>query len=144
MITVSVLTKASKEVLQDLNRLMAQLRPGQPVRRGSLSELAEIIGNKHTAVVVAKEGSRIIGAATLFIIQKVGRRTGHVEDVVVDQGYRGQGVGEKVMRKLIAVARAKKLHSIALTSRPERVAGNKLYQKLGFARKETNVYRLKL
>lgn len=145
MITVTVLSEASEDVLHDLNYLMEELRKDQsPLRQASLSELKGILANKNIAVVVAKHGKRIVGVATLYVIQKIGKRVAAAEDVVVHSDYRGQGLGEKIIRKLIAVARARKAQSIGLTARPSRIAGNKLYQKMGFVQKETNVYRLKL
>ena len=77
-------------------------------------------------------------------MQKLDKRIGSVDDVVVDNAYRGQGLGAAIMHKVIEVAQEQKLKALSLTSRPARVAGNKLYQKLGFVQKETNVYRLKL
>jgi ribosomal protein S18 acetylase RimI-like enzyme len=145
MVIVTVLTKASKEALQDLNGLMRELREGQSGSKpATLTELKQILADKNTVVIVAKDGERIVGVATLTIIQKLGKRIAYVEDVVVGSAFRGQGVGEKMMRKLIAVARTKKVMKLGLTSRPARVAGNELYQKVGFTQKETNVYRLNL
>lgn len=144
MVIVTVLTEASKEIVQDLNVLMHELREGQTVSDGTLPELKQVLADKNTTLVVAKDGDRIVGVATLYVIQKIGKRIATVEDVVVASSYRGQGLGEKIMQKIIAVARMRKVQTIGLTSRPERVAGNKLYQKLGFTQKETNVYRLKL
>ena len=64
-----------------------------------------------------------------------------VEDVVVDDGARGKGVGKSLMRH--AMEQAKKLgaKTVDLTSRPSREAANKLYQSLGFETRQTNVYR---
>ena len=112
-----------------------------PATAGTLSD---ILKNGDAVFIVAKDDDRIIGVASLYVMRKIHKNTGSVEDVVVDEGYRGQGLGEKIMLKLIEVARAKGLQTLTLTSRPERVAGNKLYQKLGFVIKETNAYRLQL
>lgn len=144
MVIVTVLTEATKETLQDLNVLMHELREGQTVSDGTLPGLKQMLADKNTTLVVAKDGDRIVGVATLYVIQKIGKRIATVEDVVVASDYRGQGLGEKIIRKLIAIARTKKVTTLGLTSRPARVAGNKLYQKVGFVQKETNVYRLKL
>jgi ribosomal protein S18 acetylase RimI-like enzyme len=143
MVTVSLLKEASEEGLADLNRLMDQLRADNQ-RQGILKELKQIIADPNIALAVAQDGKKIVGAASLYIIQKIGKSTGYIEDVVVDEAYRGRGLGTKLMTTLIEVAREKELLSISLTSRPARVAGNKLYQKMGFEQKETNVYRLKL
>jgi ribosomal protein S18 acetylase RimI-like enzyme len=82
--------------------------------------------------------------ATLYLFTKFGKRSGQVEDVVVDSDFRGQHLGEEIMQRIIEVARDNKVATLHLTSRPVRVAANKLYQKMGFEKKETNVYRLRI
>ena len=66
---------------------------------------------------------------------------GWIEDVVVDQAARGQGVGRMLTQALLDKARALGMKQVYLTSRPGRVAANQLYQSMGFVRRETNVYR---
>jgi len=138
------LKKESKSALDDINNLLIQLRGDTSNNRGSLNDLHEVVKNQNVVMVVAKDGERIVGMGFLYLIIHVGRRSGHVEDVVVDKDYRGQGLGERIMKDLIGAARKNKLETIYLTSKPERLAANHLYQKLGFAPKETNVYKLSL
>ncbi len=143
MVTISLLKEVSEENVTDLNRLMDQLRADN-ARHGTLDELKQIVSSTDIALAVAQDDKKIVGTAALYTVRKIGKSTGYVEDVVVDEAYRGQGLGQKLMTLLIETAREQQLLSFGLTSRPERVAGNKLYQKLGFTIKETNVYRLKL
>ena len=138
------LKEVSKSILDDVNGLLAQLRGDESKNHGTVAELNEVVGNKGVAIIVAKDGKRIVGMGFLYLMVHIGRRTGHIEDVVVDEAFRGQGLGEKIVQKLIAAARENNLGTIYLTSRPSRVAANKLYQKLGFMEKETNVYKLPL
>jgi ribosomal protein S18 acetylase RimI-like enzyme len=146
MIEIEQLREVTEENVLELNELMRQLRKDHTVEtsQASLAQLQEMVADKNTILIVAKDGQRIVGMALLVIILKIGKSIGSVEDVVVHEEYRGQGLGEKIMKEVIAVAKARKLLTLGLTSRPIRVAGNKLYQKLGFTIKETNVYRLKL
>ena len=65
-----------------------------------------------------------------------------IEDVVVDSSARGKGVGEALIQFAVAYVKDQNITSINLTSSPDRVAANKLYQKLGFIKRQTNVYRL--
>jgi ribosomal protein S18 acetylase RimI-like enzyme len=67
-----------------------------------------------------------------------------VEDVVVDEAARGQGVGEELTRAALLAAAEKGAQEVNLTSRPAREAANRLYQRMGFQRRETNLYRLTL
>ena len=141
--TITVLEKSSKEALDDLNVLMRQLRKEQVNKKdGTLSELQDIVDAKNVWMIVAMDEGRIVGTGTLYALQKIGKRIGHVEDVVVHADYRGNGLGEKIMRHIIELAKQQKVTTLNLTSRPGRSAANKLYQKVGFKLKETNPYRL--
>ena len=86
----------------------------------------------------------LVGLASLFVIEKIEYTTGAIEGVVVDENYRRQGVGQAMMRALINQAKELELVHLDLTSNPTRVAANRFYQKLGFEKRNTNVYRLKL
>ncbi len=143
-IKITQLKKADTAAVRDLNHLMKQLHTGYWRHVGSLSDVRNIVSDKKIVMIVAQDGRRIIGAGTLYVLTKVGRNSGTVEDVVVDAAYRGQGLGEKIVRALIKSARAKKVKTLCLTSRPARVAANKLYQKLGFKLEKTNPYTLRL
>jgi ribosomal protein S18 acetylase RimI-like enzyme len=64
-----------------------------------------------------------------------------IEDVVVDETQRGKGIGKELMLFAINYLKALGAESVALTSRPSRLAANRLYQKIGFIQYETNVYK---
>ena len=66
-----------------------------------------------------------------------------IEDVVVDESFRGQGLSKLLVAHAVEFVKAKQVPSLMLTSNPKRIAANKLYQAMGFERKETNVYRMK-
>lgn len=142
MITIKELTKASPRSLKDIHALVHQLSERLP--KCSIKLLRKIVADRNVELWVARDGNRIIGMGTLAVVIIPEGERAQVEDVVVDEKYRGQGLGEKLSKKLIARARARKISSITLSSRSSRVVANKLYQKLGFSIKETNVYRLNL
>ena len=66
-----------------------------------------------------------------------------IEDVVVDEAFRGQGLSKLLVAHAIEFTKSQGIPSLMLTSNPKRIAANKLYQAMGFERKETNVYRMK-
>ena len=66
-----------------------------------------------------------------------------IEDVVVDETFRGQGLSKLLVAHAIEFTKSQGIPSLMLTSNPKRIAANKLYQTMGFGRKETNVYRMK-
>jgi ribosomal protein S18 acetylase RimI-like enzyme len=67
-----------------------------------------------------------------------------IEDVVVDETLRGRGTGAALTQAGIALARERGAGAVNLTSRPSREAANRLYQRLGFQQRQTNVYILRL
>jgi len=136
------LRKADAKIVREVNALLSQLRSDD--KGGSLKDLTKVVSDKNIVVMVVKDGARIIGIATLYILPKLGRVNGHIEDVVIDGAYRGQGLGESLMRELISVAKKRKLTSLYLTSRPQRVAAHRLYHKVGFKVKETTVFKMSL
>ena len=131
----------------DVNRLLKQLNFKS--KELTVKRLLDVI--KTSRLLMARDSgdqrsgeSRVVGMATLVPVEKLMGRTGRVEDVVVDQGYRGQGIGRRLMELIVVEARRLGLEKLELTSSPERKAANKLYKRLGFKRKDTNVYRLDL
>jgi ribosomal protein S18 acetylase RimI-like enzyme len=53
-------------------------------------------------------------------------------------------VGELLNRAALDEARSRGAKDVSLTSRPSREAANRLYQRIGFERRDTNVYRFTL
>jgi ribosomal protein S18 acetylase RimI-like enzyme len=66
----------------------------------------------------------------------------YLDDLIVDEAFRGHGLGSKLLQKAISLAKEKDAAYVDFTSRPRRIAGNTLYEKLGFKKRDTNVYRL--
>ncbi len=102
------------------------------------------LSQPHLYQIGAFDAQQLIGLASLFIIQKIEVKVGLIEGIIVDQNYRGQGIGTQLMHYLITQAQKLNLHHLDLTSNPKRLAANKLYTKLGFLKRNTNVYRLVL
>jgi ribosomal protein S18 acetylase RimI-like enzyme len=93
-------------------------------------------------VLVARDvDGTIIGSMTLVVFRIPTGIRAWIEDVVVDGDARGRGVGEALNRRAIEVARSRGAKTVDLTSRPSREAANRLYQRIGFVARETNVYR---
>ena len=90
------------------------------------------------------DAGSIIGTVTIVPLYKLSGLKGSVEHVLVDEAYRGKGLGEKLMRHAIEYAKQQGMGKLFLTVEPERVVAKKLYQKLGFTKKETDFYQLSL
>src|ERR1700722_263924 len=144
MITISRLKEASDAAVKEINLLLPQVRSDPSQHKGSLSDLQSIVDSNVTTMIVAKDSKMIIGMATIHIVNNMGKRIAHLDDVVVDEGYRRQGFGTKMIYELIEVAKLKGVSQIRLTSRSARVAANKLYQQTGFKIGNTDVYVMNL
>ncbi len=142
--TIGTLSKADAKMRTDINNLLSQIRSAGESHVTTMAELNAIVADKNIVVVIAKDGTRIVGMATLYLLQKFGKRIGRVEDVVVDSAYRGRGLGRTMMEKIIAIARARKIQALRVDSRPVHSVANKLYHSLGFSIKKTNPYRMEL
>ena len=135
--------QADEELVAALARLLPQLSPDAPLP--SLDDLAEVVATPATALLVARdEGGAIVGSLSLVLERHTTGLDAVVHDVVVDEAARGQGVGEALTREAIGLARAAGARRVDLTSRPHRAAAHRLYERLGFFRHDTNVYRLVL
>jgi ribosomal protein S18 acetylase RimI-like enzyme len=62
----------------------------------------------------------------------------------VDESARGRGSGDALTLRAVELAREAGARSVELTSRPTREGANRLYRRLGFEERETNVLRLTL
>jgi ribosomal protein S18 acetylase RimI-like enzyme len=106
-----------------------------------------MVGSPAITLLVAREpdaGSEIVGSLTLVMFRIPTGLRAWIEDVVVEASQRGKGIGEALTREALAAAQEAGATSVDLTSRSSREAANRLYQRMGFERRETNVYRYKL
>jgi ribosomal protein S18 acetylase RimI-like enzyme len=136
-VTIEVADRATQEVLDGLNRILPQLSSSAPPL--TLVQLDEICVND--TVFIARDSGVIVGSLTLVIFRLPTGLRAWIEDVVVDEAARGKGVGEKLNKAAIKATFDSGARTLDLTSRPSREAANRLYQKLGFKARETNVYR---
>lgn len=138
-VPVEIASQASEELVAACHRLIPQLSSSaQPI---TVSELAEIIDSDSTLIFVARIDNKIVGLLTLAIFRIPTAMRAWIEDVVVDSSARGHGVGEALNHAAIAEAKRRGASTVDLTSRPSREAANRLYQRLGFVKRDTNVYR---
>lgn len=136
------LEKITPNIIQAFKRLIPQL--STDCHLPSEKDLTDIINSESTNLFVAEDNNEIIGTLSL-IFNKI--PTGNkvwIEDVVVDKASRGKGVGKELILFAMKYVKNKNFESINLTSSPERIGANKLYQKLGFFKRNTNVYRIQI
>lgn len=143
--TIFELGKVTLEVLDAFQRLIPQLTKYSPPP--TPDALIKMIESPHTIIFLARypdHGGDIVGTATLAIFQTPTGNHGWIEDVVVDQNFRSKGIGKALTEACLQKAGEMGLREVNLSSNPSRAAANKLYQSMGFTRRETNVYRYPL
>ena len=140
---VEIATTLTPAIVDAVERLVPQLSSSSPPP--STAELGEVVGSPATDLFIAlDDGGTIVGMSTLAAFRTPTGMRAWVEDVVVDDAGRGQGVGTALTQAMLDRARERGCVTVDLTSRPSREAANRLYRSLGFAPRETNVYRFDL
>jgi ribosomal protein S18 acetylase RimI-like enzyme len=135
-------TGVTPELTAAFERLIPQLSSSNPPPPAAALE--EIVASPATVLLVARIDGEIVGSLTLALFRIPTGLRAWIEDVVVDGGARGRGVGEALNQAALAHARSVGARTVDLTSRPSREAANRLYQRIGFVERETNVYRYSL
>ena len=167
-ISISEATQPDVLLLDSINSLLSSLSPNAPaVTNDVLKELIEdpatrlllatintpsakegsskgrVVGGEGSSEggTVGEDGKKIVGMLTLAVFRIPSGVRAWIEDVVVDTEMRGNGIGAALVRRAIEIAQESKAKTVDLTSRPSREAANRLYQRLGFEQRLTNVYR---
>ena len=138
-ITIETIEKVDDELVEAWQRLMPQLSASAELP--SAQWLETILASDSELFVARHPDAGIVGSLTLVLTCIPVGRKAWIEDVVVDGNFRGKGIGEALTKAAIARAQAAGARNINLTSRPDREAGNRLYERLGFELKNTNFYR---
>jgi ribosomal protein S18 acetylase RimI-like enzyme len=130
----------SAELTAAMGRLVGQLSSSAPAP--TEAELQEVLDSPTTHLLVARdEDDNIVGSLTLALFRIPTGLRAWVEDVVVDQAARRQGVGETLTMEALRRAHGAGARTVDLTVRAEREAAERLYRRLGFKRRDTSVYR---
>lgn len=137
--TIEIATESTDELVQAMAVLIPQLSKSNPPP--SSADLSAIISSEASVLFIARIDGKIAGALTLATFRIPTGVRAWIEDVVVDSEARGHGVGEALNMAAIAEARNRGAITVELTSRPSREAANRLYQRVGFVQRETNIYR---
>jgi len=135
--TIEQAHEATEELLAAIHRLLPQLTEARTPP--TLEQLAQTVAGQ-TVLVARDDDGSIVGTLTLVMYRVSSGLKGRLEDVIVDTSARGQGVGDALVREGMARANAARVLMLELTSMPYRESANRLYKRLGFVRKPTNVY----
>jgi ribosomal protein S18 acetylase RimI-like enzyme len=141
-VTIEIADEATTELVEAFAHLIPQLSKSSPPP--TQEQVAEMVQAPASDVLVARLDGAIVGTLTLVTFRIPTGVRAWIEDVVVDDSARGHGVGDQLNRFALQVARDKGAKTVDLTSRPSREAANRLYQRIGFQPRDTNVYRYDL
>lgn len=130
------------EYIDGINNLLGQLTSSPKEMNEAL--LLAIVESDRTHLFLAYIGNQMVGMATLAAYVIPTGTKAWVEDVVVDNNFRGKHIGKKLVNHVVEYTKKYSPCSLMLTSRPMRVAANKLYQSVGFEKRETNVYKIQV
>jgi ribosomal protein S18 acetylase RimI-like enzyme len=106
--------------------------------------LAVLLEDPGATLLIARDGDAIVGTALVIVYPTTMRVESRIEDVVVDGAARGRGIGEALIRECIEVARRRGASIVELQTARVRVAANRLYERMGFERRDSNPYRMTL
>jgi ribosomal protein S18 acetylase RimI-like enzyme len=139
-VVVEATDAATSELAAALRRLLPQLNGAPAVI--DIAALERVLAQPAVTLLVARNVTgEIVGTATVVIAETTSGWVARLEDVVVDDAARGQGIGAALTRAAVQLSRERGVEHLDLTSAPHREAANRLYQRLGFERRTTNVYR---
>jgi len=134
-------TAVTDELVEAFERLIPQLKLFFPTP--SRQEIDSLLASDASMLLTARypdSGSPIVGILTLVVYRVPTGIRARIEDVVVDEVMRGNGIGEALVRYALNMAREAVADGVALTSNPKRKAANRLYKRLGFKPWVTNLY----
>ena len=139
MVEVREVSEMEPGLTESMAALLPQLSKSAPPLTEEV--LAGVVTHEACHFLVAEEGGAMLGSLTLVVFPIPTGVRAWIEDVVVDGDARGKGVGAALNQFALEVAESLGARSVDLTSRPTREAANRLYKRLGFVQRDTNVYR---
>ncbi|MFG1942200.1 GNAT family N-acetyltransferase [Nonomuraea sp. NPDC048826] len=138
-VVIEIVREAGDEVVAAFGRLLPQLSAGAAVDADAVRRVVAA-----NTVLAARDGDTVVGLLTLVTYPLASGVRARIEDVVVDEAARGRGVGAALTERALELSREAGARTVDLTSRPERAAANRLYERAGFHRRDTVVYRVAL
>ncbi len=139
VIVVEAAASVDDDLVAAVGVLLPQLSSSSPAP--SKETLSRIVADPGTTLFVARDGEAIVGMLTLVTFEIPTARRAWIEDVVTHDAAHGKGVASALVNATLAHTSARGVRTVDLTSRPEREDANRLYVKLGFLQRTTNVYR---
>jgi len=141
---VEAVAEATPEIHAALARLLPQLNPR--LEAPDMERLRRLVADPAVTLLVAREGDAIVGTTTVIVYTTPFWIKARLDEVVVDASVRGQGVGEALVNAALEIGRERGAQVAELQSGrgPQRAAAHRLYERLGFRIRDTDVMRIEL
>jgi GNAT superfamily N-acetyltransferase len=139
---IEAVTEATPEIYAALENLLPQLNSHLSVP--TMERLRALVADPAVTLLLARDGRKVVGTTTVIVYTTPFWIKGRLDEVVVDEAARGKGVGAALVTAALDIARQKGAQVAELQSGVQREAANRLYARMGFTRRETNVYRIVL
>ncbi len=134
-----MLSSVTDEVVEAFGRLLPQLSRSAPALEARAIEA--ISSSPAITILLARCDTKIAGMLTLAMFPIPTGLRAWIEDVVVDEAFRGRGTGEELTKAALRLAAAAGARTVDLTSRPSRAAAGRLYERAGFQQRDSRLYR---
>jgi GNAT superfamily N-acetyltransferase len=143
-VLIEAVAEATPALQQSLARLLPQLNPILPPP--DLERLQRLLADPDVTLLVARDGDEIVGTTTVIVYTTPFWIKAHLDEVVVDESARGKGVGEDLVKAALDVARERGAQIAELHSgrTPAREAAHRLYERMGFQLRNSDVFRIVL
>lgn len=138
-ISINRVSEFSVHTANALRSLAKQL--GENYQELTDENIREMLASPNHTLFTATIDDVIVGMVLIMVYRIPYVKKAYVEDLSVDKAYRGNGIGTSLLEHAVAFAGDSGAAYVDFTSKPERVTGNRLYEKLGFQKRETNIYR---
>jgi ribosomal protein S18 acetylase RimI-like enzyme len=141
-VDVEVVHEVTGELVEAFGRLLPQLSTSAAAL--DAAALSAIVSAPASTLLVARVAGQIVGTLTLVVFPIPTGIRAWVEDVIVDEAARGQGAAKALTFEALRLARKEGAKTVDLTTRPSREAAGRLYERVGFQRRDSRLYRYPL
>ena len=141
---VEAVQEVTPQLVAALARLLPQLNP--KLRVPDMERLRRLIADPAVTLLIAVDGDTIFGTTTVIVYTTPFWIKARLDEVVVDDSARGKGVGEALVKAALEIGRERGAQVAELQSGrgPNREAAHRLYERLGFRIRESDVFRIVL
>jgi GNAT superfamily N-acetyltransferase len=123
------------DLLTELFTLESDFEPDVEKQAVGLSMLVTYPSASSLVLVAVTDGT-VVGMATVqtFVSTAEGGRVGLVEDVIVDRGFRGKGVGTRLLDAIMAWGKRRTLKRVQLLADRDNGSALDFYEHDGWSR----------